>query len=341
MTGPDGSVVRATAVVCAYTERRFDDLAAALASLDAQTRRPDDVLLVVDHNPALARRARAQFPPSVAVVENAHRQGLSGARNTALDLVDESGGDPSQHVIAFLDDDAVARPDWLARVLAPYADPAVMAVGGAAAPRWPDGTTSPAVLPAELWWVVGCSYPGQVDRGDGDVLAADLVEVRNLMGCAMSFRRAAFDAAGAFTEDMGRVGTVPLGCEETELCIRLRRAVPGARIVLDPDAVVDHHVSSDRTGWSYLVRRAGAEGRSKAVLARRWGAADGLSAERSYTRRVLPAAVRRELRSAGRAARRGEAGATCERLTAAAAVSVALGAAGWGYARGRVGWDTP
>ena len=156
------------------------------------------------------------------------------------------------------------------------------------------------------------------------------------MGCAMSFRRSAFSAAGVFTEEMGRVGTTPLGCEETELCIRLRRAVPGARIVLDPAAVVDHHVSSDRTEWSYLVRRCVAEGLSKAVLTRRWGTGDGLAAERAYTRHVLPAALARELRSAGRAARRGEPDATGDRLRAAAAVPVALGAAGWGYLRGRV-----
>ena len=88
MTAPDGPV---TAVVCAYTERRFADTAAALDSLARQTRRPDAILLVVDHNPDLAARARAEL--GVRVVENHHRRGLSGARNTALDVLRDEAGD--------------------------------------------------------------------------------------------------------------------------------------------------------------------------------------------------------------------------------------------------------
>ena len=331
MTRPGtGAVRRVTAVVCAYTERRFDDLAASLASLEDQTRPPDDVVLVIDHAPALARRARAAFASSVAVVESTHRRGLSGARNTALDLLADAPGDRADHVVVFLDDDATARPDVVARLLTPYRDRRVAAVGGAAAPRWPGlGAGAPALLPAELWWVVGCSYPGQV-QGPGPS------EVRNLMGCVMSFRLAALDAAGAFTEDMGRVGTVPLGCEETELCIRLRRALPTTRIVLDPGAVVDHRVSTDRTRWSYLVRRSRAEGLSKAVLARRWGSADGLAAERTYTRRTLPAAVRRDLLAAARAVGRGEVSAARDGLAAAVAVPLALVLAVVGYVSGQV-----
>jgi GT2 family glycosyltransferase len=347
-TSDRAALATSAVVVCAYTERRWDDVRAAIASLAAQTHRPDQVLLVVDHNPGLAARARGFFGAFVEVLENQRRRGLSGARNTAIDaLVESDGGLPE--VVAFLDDDAAARPDWLARLLAPFEDPAVAAVGGAAAPRWSAGDPraadgAPAVLPPELWWVVGCSFTGQA--GPGGVAGAGgpvpgVVEVRNVMGCSMAFRRDALVATGGFGEDMGRVGTVPLGCEETELCLRLRRLLPGARIVLDPDAVVDHHVSADRTGWRYLVRRCHAEGISKAVVTRRSGTRAGLASEQAYTRHVLPAALARELRGTGTAVRRRDRATAVRGLVGAAAIPVALAAAGTGYLRGRLARVAP
>ncbi len=88
--------------------------------------------MVVDHHAGLAERARAAFAaaPDVVVLDNDRRRGLSGARNTALAHL---GARPD--VVVFLDDDAAARPGWLAALLAPYADPAVAAVGGVAVPR--------------------------------------------------------------------------------------------------------------------------------------------------------------------------------------------------------------
>ncbi len=369
MTQEPSALPTSAVVVCAYTERRWDDLRAAVASLAAQTHRPERVLLVVDHHPGLAVRAAGFFGDGVEVVENRRRQGLSGARNTAVDVLTEDGGLPE--VVAFLDDDAAARPDWLARLLAPFGDDDVVATGGAAAPRWsgadPRSTAgAPAVLPAELWWVVGCSFPGQTGAVGGRTdlqrtagaggpveasgatggwrrraSAGGVVEVRNVMGCSMAFRREALVASGGFGEDMGRVGTVPLGCEETELCLRLRRLLPGARIVLDPGAVVDHHVSADRTGWRYLVRRSHAEGISKAVVTRRSGTQAGLASERAYTRHVLPGAVARELRAAGVALGHLDRPGLARALVAATAIPVALTAAGSGYLRGRLSRVAP
>lgn len=299
-----------TTVVCAYTTERWDDLLAAVAGLEAQTVRPDQVLVVVDHSDDLLVRARAALP-GAEVVASTGRRGLSGARNTAIGLA-------RGEVVAFLDDDAVPRPDWLERLLAAYDEPAVVAVGGAARPRWPAGR--PGQLAEELDWVVGCTYRG---------LPARRADVRNLIGCSMSFRRSALAGTDGFAEDAGRVGALPLGCEETELCIRLAQRHPGARIVLEPDAVVDHRVTADRTTWRYLRRRAYAEGLSKAAMADVVGRSAATDVERAYATRVLPAGVRREVTRA--------LGGDPAGWHGAAGIVTALAATTAGYARGRLG----
>jgi len=275
----DGPVT-VTVVVCAYTEDRWDDL---VASVESVRRLPEttEVVLVIDHSDALLARSRARWS-DVVVVPNRFRQGLSGARNTGVAAA-------HGEVVAFLDDDAAADPRWLEHLLAPFAQPEVVGVGGHATPRWPDGAR--AFYPPEALWVVGCSHRG---------LPTTTADVRNVIGCSMAFRRASVVAVGGFNLDTGRVGTVPLGCEETELCIRIRQADPSARIVLEPRADVSHHVTPQRVTWAYARRRGWSEGLSKAALSRQVGAGDALSSESDYLRRVVPAALVRELGQTGR-----------------------------------------
>ena len=45
-----------TVVLCTYTERRWDDVVAAIASLRVQTVPPVQILVVVDHNEVLRDR---------------------------------------------------------------------------------------------------------------------------------------------------------------------------------------------------------------------------------------------------------------------------------------------
>ena len=70
----------------------------------------------------------------------------------------------------------------------------------------------------------------------------------NLIGANMSFWREVFEHVGGFTEGLGRLGTRPLGCEETELAIRIRQRRPEARLLHEPTAVVHHHVPTAATG---------------------------------------------------------------------------------------------
>jgi glucosyl-dolichyl phosphate glucuronosyltransferase len=259
-------------VVCAYTESRWRHLVQAVQSLQNQTLPPKEIVVVVDCNNALLRRVRQELSGCVAV-QNEGPRGLSGARNSGIEAT-------TSPVIAFLDDDAVAASDWIERLVEPFADPAVMGVGGAVAPEW-EGER-PSWFPSEFDWVVGCSYTG---------LPRQASSVRNPIGCNMAFRRALFDAIGGFTDGIGRIDALPVGCEETEFCIRARQRWPDRDILYIPDAGVTHHVPSERASWAYFFSRCFAEGRSKALVVRLVGADAGLSSERTYTTRTLPRGV--------------------------------------------------
>ncbi|MFF4889391.1 glycosyltransferase [Micromonospora chersina] len=264
-------------VICVYTERRWHQIVRAVGSALAQEVPPAQVVVVVDHNPALLERVRATFP-ELTVVPSAGPRGLSAARNTGLARA-------TGEIVAFLDDDAAAEPDWLARLLPHYRDERVLAVGGHALPDWEEAR--PRWLPPEFDWVVGCSFTGQ---------PTEVAPVRNVIGCNMSFRRSVLDRTAGFDPALGRVGRTPVGCEETELCIRIRHLEPDGVVLYEPAARVRHRVTADRATWRYFRQRCFSEGRSKAVVARLVGSDAGLATERTYTRRTLPAGVRRGLR---------------------------------------------
>jgi GT2 family glycosyltransferase len=285
----------ATVAICAYSMARWPDIRAAVASVVAQLRAGDECILVVDHNDELLARATETFAAhqGVRVIASAGERGLSGARNTA---VAESKG----KIIAFLDDDAVAGADWLEQIGAALAEPDVWGAGTAALPAWPNGRR-PTWFPPEFDWVVGCSYQG---------LPTETAQVRNVIGAAMAFRREVFELAGNFSSVVGRIGVAPTGCEETELCIRLRQLRPGAVITYLPQVAVRHRVTPDRVRGRYFLRRCLGEGRSKARVSKLVGSDDALHSERAYVRSVLPRAVLRELRRAMRGEPAGIAAAT-------------------------------
>ncbi|MEV8147313.1 glycosyltransferase family 2 protein [Arthrobacter sp. NPDC080073] len=274
-------------VICCFTEARWDLLLRGIASVQSQTLRPDQLVVVVDHNEDLYRRLGLYRRltgalQGVDVVENAGPQGLSGARNTGVKTA-------TSDIVAFLDDDAEADPDWLARLVLLYDDPDVLAVGGRVEPVWESGR--PAHFPEELDWIVGCTYKG---------LPRVAAQVRNVIGANMSFRCDVFERVGGFNSSLGRQGDRPLGCEETELCLRASMGSPGTRVVYEPAAVVRHHVPATRGTLRYMLSRAWSEGVSKAQVTRLLGRSKVLGPERRYVRRVLPRAVLAGLRACAR-----------------------------------------
>ncbi len=263
-------------VICAYTEKRWNETCAAVESVRRQTFPSKEIIVVVDHNPGLYK-SLSEALSDVTVVENRQAQGLSGGKNTGVSI---AKGD----VVAFLDDDAFADADWLKFFADSYSDPAVVGVGGLTLPDWQ--ASRPSWFPREFDWVVGCTYRGMAESRQA---------VRNLLGGNASFRREALELVGGFQTGIGRSAGKrrPLGCEETELCIRLNQRLPGSVMLFDDRAIISHLVPADRSRFSYFRSRCYAEGLSKALVTANVGSRDGLSSERRYTTRTLPIGVAR------------------------------------------------
>ncbi len=295
---PDVSVV-----ICAYAQERWSDLSRAVSSLLEQTVPPREIVVAVDHNPALLERAAAHFQAPVTVVANEQRAGLAGARNSGTHAT-------SAAVVAFLDDDARAAPDWIEQLAQPFADSAVLGVGGRIEPDWQ--AARPRWFPEEFNWTVGCSYRG---------LPATAAPVRNMIGANMSVRRDVFDALGGFSENLGRL-------EETDFCIRGTTRYPAGTWLYLPAAVVSHSVTPQRSTWRYFRRRCFNEGLAKASMVVGTGHRAGLESERRYVRWILPSGVVREcLRGL-----RGDPGGPAR----AAAIVIGLAYTTAGFVRGRL-----
>jgi len=233
-------------VICAFSWERFDRTLAAVESVLAQRPEPG-VIVVVDHNPSLMRALAERVPTGVQVVPASGAQGLGGAWNTGVDR-------STAAVVAFLDDDAIAEPGWLAALVGPLQDPQVLATGGVAEPIW--SGSRPKWLADEWLWVVECTYAGMPRTG----------AVRNVLGCNMAFRASVFAEIGGFLPGIGRLGKRPLGGGETEMCIRASQRWPDRAVIVVDDAVVRHHVTYARQTFGYFLRRCFFEGVSKALL---------------------------------------------------------------------------
>ena len=271
---PGASAV--SVIVAAYTEDRWHDTVEAIDSVLNQSVLPLEVILVIDHNPGLAERARAELR-GVMILENAGPRGASGARNTG---VMNSRGD----VLVFLDDDAVATPDWLRFLCRHFDDGDVVGVGGGLTPAWP--ATRPQWFPREFDWVVGGSYTGMPEAA---------APIRNVWSGNMAIRRTAFDAVDGFRPGFGKTGGVSRP-EDTDLCLRVREAVPGGYWMYEPVAEVAHKVPPDRSTPSFFLKRCWNEGRGKAALAKLVGVEASTATERRYATQVLPRGFFRELR---------------------------------------------
>ncbi|WP_205705951.1 glycosyltransferase [Kineococcus indalonis] len=294
-------------VVCTYTDARWDLLCRAVDSVQRQSVRPRQLVVCVDHNPALARRCRERWPEEgqhgpvrVQVLENRYAGRLGSARNTAVEAVDAD-------VVAFLDDDAAAAPTWLATLLRVYReDPAAVAVGGAPLPVLEEPL--PAWFPAEFHWVFGCHYRGLPTRR---------APVRHLIGANMSARTDAVRRVRGFHAD---------DHDDMDLSHRIAAAYGARAVLYEPRAQVHHFVPGHRVSWAYFWRRCYVVNREKVRALRDLGDAGNLTAELEFV-----AGAARTVLSGLALALRGQP----QRLAPSAAMVAGIALAGAGNVHGR------
>jgi GT2 family glycosyltransferase len=231
-----------TAVICTYN--RYDYLDRALKSLVAQ--QADGVaydILVVDNTPPgperekQAARFRAEYKLSYVTCDKA---GLANARNVAA-------ATSKAEIIAFLDDDAVAVPGWVAALHHAFAKagPKAMIGGGPVRPEYE--VPRPRWLHDKL-----LTYLTVIDWGDQTRF---LDRHEWVAGANISYRRQAYLDGGGCNVSLGRIGENGslLSNEETELTNRLQDA--GGRTLYVPGAEVTHFVPAKRMTREWFRQR--------------------------------------------------------------------------------------
>lgn len=273
-------------IVPCYTMERLRDVTELLDSVQSQSYRHIETLIVAERSPELTSSIRGYIKkkgyPNVRVLYNVDQGewGSYSARNLGIE---QASGD----ILAFIDDDALLFPDWAEETARSYAeDGSVIGLTGPILPLWEDEQMS--WFPRELYWIFSCTYWDWTEK----------TEVRNGYGTNISFRREAFDACGAFKDSLGvekgwgKSDWQRPGAKETEFSLRVTQKT-GKRIVYSPKIRVKHKVYRYRLKTGFIARRAYWEGYAKALLNRWCRPTDKrlLAPEYDLLRRILAGLV--------------------------------------------------
>ncbi len=245
---PRNAMPPVTLSVAICTHERSVALAGCLAALGAP--RADIEIIVVDSGSghaeaeAIAQVARRLGAQHIRLATT----GLSAARNAALATATGTW-------IAYLDDDAIPAPDWIAVLLGTIAhNPVLVATGGPILPRFQSSLPSwwPQSLRAALT-IIDDVCPADPGAADIEPYAANI-----------AFHRDTLIAFGGFPACLGRRGSCLLSNEETYVIRQFRRA--GLLVRFTPELVVHHEITGDRLRPDWLVRRQYWSGLSEAIM---------------------------------------------------------------------------
>lgn len=174
--------------------------------------------------------------------------GLSVARNTGAQAARGS-------ILAYLDDDAIATPHWLAHLYNAYQSDEKLAIaGGKVTLLWVEGMVPPMWLSDSL-----AGNLGAYDLGSTMVY----VDRPGLTprGLNYSIRREFLEQIGGFDLNLGRVGKNLLSNEELHMTSLALQA--GWHVAYLPDALVAHHVAPERVNQSWFLNRGWWQGISE------------------------------------------------------------------------------
>ena len=247
-----------TVSVVVITYERASVIGRCLDHLALQTTPPSEVIVVDSSESDDTARLVQEHYPSVRYEVCSAGQ---GAMATARDIGYRCA---TGEIVAFIDDDAFAEPEWLERLLPHFDDPRTGAVGGRQVRGQPD----------EL--IEGVDAIGRM-LADGRLtgnFTADpgrAIEVDHLLGASMAYRRSVLEELGGNRD--GYAGTCVR--EESDLCLRVTAA--GYHLVYEPTAVVEHMAAPYAKGSRFDLRYAyWAQKNHLILLVRNFGAVDPL-----------------------------------------------------------------
>ena len=239
--------LQVSAIICTHNREHY--LGAAIDSLLSQNFADFEVVVVDNASSDRTRavvEARLSDPRLSSVYEPV--MGLSVARNTGAKSAQSA-------ILAYLDDDAIASPQWLQTLRDAYqTNEKLVIAGGKVTLIWTDGMVAPAWLSDGL-----AGNLGAYDLGAA-VLYIDRPGLTP-RGLNYSIRRTFLEQVGGFDLNLGRVGKNLLSNEELHMTKLALQA--GWQVAYLPDALVAHHVSPDRVKRGWFLSRGWWQGISE------------------------------------------------------------------------------
>lgn len=232
-------------VICTFNRSEY--IRPCVSSLREQTYPKDRYEIIVVDDASTDETGKITAIEGATLIRHEANRGISAARNTGIAAA-------KGEIIAFIDDDAIADPHWLAYLVQPFADPGVTASGGRTfayktdrlAERYLSATEygNPASLSFgrsknPLWrfavYIKSMFVPVSV--------ASSPIEVQAVFGLNCAYRASTLRAIGGFDETL-------FTDEDSELSTRLRAT--GARIMFIPTATITHR---HRESLAKLIRQ--------------------------------------------------------------------------------------
>jgi glycosyltransferase involved in cell wall biosynthesis len=236
-----------TAIIC--THNRADSLQKAIQSVLAQSLARDRYEVIVVDNASTDHTADTVRSFATQGVRYVYEQGvgLSIARNTGQR---EARGE----IVAYLDDDAVASPEWLEEILFAFDKyPDIGVVGGPISADW-EGTR-PDWLVDDL-----LPYLSVIHWGN----ATHVLEPHEfLAGANFAFRKSALEMIGGFHPRLDRRGNLLLGEGDVHAVDRI--IATGMRVLYHPLVTVVHTIPQRRMTKDFFRERLYWQGVSEAV----------------------------------------------------------------------------
>ena len=244
--------IKISVVICTYNRAAY--IQDAMDSLYHQTIDKQQYEIIIVNNNSSDNTVQV-CEDWIAAHADAHyafytemKQGASFARNTGAALAKGS-------LLCFMDDDAIAEPDYLERIIRFFEEhPDAGGLGGRIIPKY---------IPAEPIWM---SYYVSSMVGNFDYSSTVAVFTANKypLESNMIIRKIDFDAINGFNVDLpGVVGTMRIGGEGKDFFFRLKDL--GRVIYYDPAIKVQHVVETSKLTKEYMYRVASGMGRGEKI----------------------------------------------------------------------------